>query len=84
MDAEIRQEFPFYDEESDVYGYIDLLMIFDDKIVIIDYKTSSIDDDEYNRQIKVYASYLRKIDKRPIKGYLLSILHNELKEVGLD
>ncbi len=84
MDAEIRQEFPFYDEESDVYGYIDLLMIFDDKIVIIDYKTSSIDDDEYNRQIKVYASYLRKIDKRPIKGYLLSILYNELKEVGLD
>ena len=81
--VKIYHEFPFYDTENDVYGIIDLLIVKNNEINIIDFKTSNIDDPSYDYQLNVYASYLKKISSLPIKAYLVSILQNNSREVKL-
>ena len=81
--AKIYHEFPFYDQESDVYGIIDLLIVKDNEINIIDFKTSNIDDPSYDYQLNVYGAYLKKITSLPLKAYLISILQTKSREVKL-
>lgn len=80
-EAEIYHEWPFYDEELDLYGIIDLLIIQKDVITVIDFKTSNIDNPSYDEQVKKYCDYLSKTYLRPVKGYLASIVKTRYRQV---
>ncbi len=78
---DVRHEFPFYDEDSGVQGYIDALIIKDDEVNIIDFKLKHIDDEEYDKQLRTYKSYIKKITNKPIKMFLLAAITGEIREV---
>ena len=78
--ATILKEYPFFDEVNNVQGIIDLLIVKDDEIKIIDYKTKHIDDEAYVLQLKTYANYIRQRFDQPIHVYLLSIMDAKIEE----
>ena len=75
----IYQEYEFYDNHT--IGIIDLLVIYDDKAYIIDYKLKNISDEAYINQLLGYKAYVSKITNLPVYCYLYSILSQELKEI---
>lgn len=79
--AEIFKEYEFFDEENNLDGIIDLLIVKPDEILVIDYKTRNIDDESYNKQVKAYGSYIERVFGMKPKLYLLSILENRDKLV---
>ena len=78
---DVRHEFPFYDEESGVSGYIDLLIIKEEEIYIVDFKLKNIDDEEYDKQLLTYKQYLKTISSKKIRMFLLSAISGEIREV---
>lgn len=81
--AKVYQEHEFYFEKDghNYQGIIDLLLEYPDYFVIIDYKLSNVDKQEYVRQLEVYRNYLASISSKPSKAYLLSLIKEEIKEV---
>jgi len=79
--AMIYKEYAFYDEEKNLHGSIDLLLIYPEKAVIVDYKAKDIDDPHYREQLALYRSYIEKSFAKPVETYLLSIIGGELKKV---
>ena len=78
---QVRHEYRFYDEDSGVQGFIDCLIIKDNEIDIIDFKLKKVDEIEYDRQLRIYKSYISKISKKPVKMYLLAAISGEIREV---
>ncbi|MCK5732451.1 MAG: hypothetical protein KAH13_05500, partial [Tenericutes bacterium] len=56
----IYQEYEFYDtiDTYTAHGVIDLLVVYDDKIYILDYKLKNIDDSAYIKQMNGYKKYI--------------------------
>ena len=77
--ANIYHEYEFIYNDS--IGIIDLMLEYDDKIVIIDFKTDTIDKKEYISQVKNYMEYIKNISNKEVIGYLYSILNDKFKEV---
>ncbi|MBU1144393.1 MAG: hypothetical protein KJ971_00870, partial [Firmicutes bacterium] len=79
-EAEIYQEYEFYDETIDTTqsGIIDLMLVYKSKVYLIDYKLKNTDESAYLIQLNGYADYIRKITKKPVDTYLYSLLTNEL------
>ncbi len=80
--ALVYQEYSFYDPEQDVFGTIDLMLVYDDRIDIIDFKTGSLDHQTYDRQLRVYHHYVATTAARPINLYLVSLTRNEYRTVS--
>ena len=72
-------ELPYYKDNS--VGIIDYALEKDNVFIIVDFKTSNIDDPAYINQLSSYRSYLSTKTSKPIKTYLYSMLKNELKEI---
>lgn len=81
--AKIYQELEFSYELDDVlyHGIIDLMLEYEDKIFIIDYKLKNIDDENYIKQLNVYYNYVKCISNKDVHMYLYSILDNVTKEI---
>lgn len=77
--AKIFHEYAFYDETNDVHGSIDLLILFPSKALIVDYKSRSIDDPSYEKQVEAYAAYIRRATGLPVEKYLLSLSEGRLR-----
>ena len=77
--ANIYHEYEFI--YNDNIGIIDLLLEYENEIIIIDFKTELIDKEEYNNQVKQYMNYIKSISTKEVKGYLYSILNDKFKEV---
>ncbi len=80
----VRKEYTYYDENLSTYGSIDLLIIKDGHYIIVDYKTSDINHEEYDRQLKIYQDNISKIfhvDKSKIRMILLSLKDGKTREV---
>ena len=78
--------FKEYEFLDDVDGYmrsgiIDLLIEDDQSLIVIDYKLKNIDDQAYEKQINAYVNYLKKITDKQVKGYLYSLLKENLKQI---
>ena len=78
---QVRHEFSYYDKENNVNGVIDCLIIKDDEIDIIDFKLKNIAEEDYDKQLRTYKSYISSISNKPIKMYLLAALTGEVREV---
>ena len=75
------------DEEIFIQGIADCLIIEEDGIVIIDYKTDYVEDDRilvnrYYNQLRLYKSAIEDIFQQPVKQCLLYSLHLE-KEIEI-
>lgn len=83
QNAKVYQEYEFLYEEGleRKHGVIDLLLVYDDHAVIIDYKLKNIEHDYYIAQLKGYREYIKHITKRPVKIYLYSILNGTMREI---
>ncbi len=80
----IRKEYSYLDDNQK--GIIDLLLIYKDKIYIIDYKTKKIDDEAYKRQLNIYKNNILKLfpkyQKENVKMFLLSLIDAKIEEVA--
>lgn len=84
---EIYQEYGYFDTEFMTTGSIDLLMVSDDEIRIIDYKTKHIDDPAYIDQLRVYRRNVCALFDAPsskVRAFLLPLTGEEASEVDLD
>ena len=81
--AKIYKEYEFSFETDKIYhGIIDLLIEYDDKVLIIDYKLSDIDNEEYIKQLGSYKEYIKSLNlNKEIHMYLFSFLENKIKEI---
>jgi ATP-dependent helicase/nuclease subunit A len=86
--SNFRNEFEAYLKEGDYYlfGILDRLIIDDKKLIIIDYKTDNIRDDEINKsakkylpQLQFYAYIISRLftKKQTIEGRIIFIKHPE-------
>ena len=79
--AEVYPEYAYFDEKEGLHGSIDLLLVYPDKAVVIDYKAKSIDDPAYAKQVGLYASYVKRAFNKDCETYLLSIIDARSKRV---
>ena len=81
--ADIYKEYEFvYEEDNTMYhGIIDLMLVYDDKIKIIDYKLKNIEDKEYLKQLKGYKEYIENLFNKKVNTYLYSITNDNLEEI---
>ena len=82
--AKVYKEYGYYDELLQTTGFIDLLYFKDNECYIVDYKSRSIDDEAYERQLHVYQRNIQSlfnINKEHMHLYLLSLSENRIKEV---
>ena len=79
----IYHEYEFiYDEDFTTYhGIIDLMIEYENRIKIIDYKLKNINDKEYIKQLQGYKEYIEKLFNKEVKIYLNSIINNNLEEI---
>lgn len=79
----IYKEYEFiYEEDNTLYhGIIDLILEYEDKIMIIDYKLKNISDEAYIKQLNGYKEYIENIFNKKTSIYLYSILDNTLNEL---
>lgn len=78
-EAKIFKEYEFMDNGK--HGFIDLLLEYKDKIVIIDYKTKTIDDVHYDEQLNGYRTYIESLSSKPVYCFLYSIIDETYREV---
>ncbi len=76
-----EHEFIYNDEKNEYHGIIDLMVEYDDKIDIIDYKLNNIKDDNYLKQLEGYRTYIKTISNKKINIYLYSILGETLEKL---
>ena len=78
------KEYEFiYEENSEEYhGIIDLLLIKENKNIIVDYKLKHTTDDAYIKQLNGYKKYIETITNKPTKIYLYSILDEKLIDLN--
>lgn len=76
-------EFIYEKEEMVIHGVIDLMIVYDDRIDIIDYKLSNINDEAYVNQLSVYKHYIETKTNKPINVFLYSIINNKLQKMGV-
>ncbi|MCI2068336.1 MAG: UvrD-helicase domain-containing protein [Bacilli bacterium] len=79
-DGEIYKEYEFIDEAHKTRGIIDLMVVYQDHLDIIDYKTKDISDEVYLKQLSIYKAFAEEVFKKPTKTYLYSLLTGEVKE----
>ena len=72
-------ELPYYLDGS--VGIIDYAIEKENEFIIVDFKTSRIDDPAYVNQLSAYKEYISTKTNKPIKTYLYSMLKNVLKEI---
>ncbi len=83
----LYQEYGYFDNEYMTTGSIDLLMVGEDEIRIVDYKTKHIDDPAYVDQLRTYrrnVCSLFKVSPSKVKAFLLPLTGEEAAQVDLD
>ena len=67
-------QFSYNQGNINTKGIIDLIIEYEDKIYIIDFKLSELEKEEYKKQLQVYYDYLKMITNKQINAYLYSII----------
>src|SRR5574344_351281 len=73
--AKIYKEYEFiYQDEANLKtGIIDLMLEYNDHIIIIDYKLKHIDDEAYIKQLNGYKDFIIKKTRKKVNCYLYSL-----------
>ena len=75
----IMQEYEFIEHNS--HGISDLLIEYDDRFIIIDYKLKNIEDSAYKKQLLGYKAYINSKSKKTCECYLYSLIDETLVKV---
>ena len=67
--------------DESISGVIDLILETEEELIVIDYKLSDINKEEYDRQLNLYSGYLRSVSPKRVSAYLYSLLNEELRRV---
>lgn len=83
LDCDIYKEYEFMDIKDNKinHGIIDLMLVYDNKVNIIDYKLKNIDDENYIKQLNGYREYISKKLNKETNCYLYSIIDDSLLEI---
>ncbi len=76
-----EHEFIYNLDNTEYHGIIDLIIEYDDRIDIIDYKLNNIKDDNYLNQLNGYEEYISSITNKKIDIYLYSIISETLEKL---
>lgn len=81
--AKIYREYEFIYEKDlvEYHGIIDLMLEYNDKIDIIDYKLKQIDDENYIKQLKGYCDFIKTKTNKKISLYLYSIMNDTFRKI---
>ena len=81
--AKVFKEYEFsFTSDKKYHGIIDLLIEFDDRVLIIDYKLNDIENVEYIKQLSSYKEYIKSLNlNKEIHMYLFSFLEDKVKEI---
>ena len=79
--AKIYKEYQFIDEVNETRGVIDLLLIYEDKAIVVDYKLKNITDVAYIDQLTVYRNYVIQTFNLDTSCYLLSVIDKTISKV---
>ena len=81
----IYKEYEFIYVKDDIkhHGVIDLLLEYEDKYKIIDYKLKNVDDEAYVEQLTEYKNYIESKTTKNVELYLYSIINKEFKEISV-
>ena len=74
-------EFIYAEDNIEYHGIIDLMLEYNDKIKIIDYKLKNINDEAYIKQLNGYKKYIKDLFNKDVYIYLYSIFDNNLREI---
>ncbi len=75
LDGEIYHEYEYnYQGQT---GIIDLLIIKDDKAIIIDYKLNNVLDEAYINQLKSYKEFILNTFHKEVDTYLYSLIESK-------
>ena len=76
----VYQEYEFITELDGKmqHGIIDLLLQYENRYVIIDYKLKEVTDEAYRKQLDGYKKYIYQKTGKPVEAYLYSILDNKM------
>ncbi len=79
----VYKEHPFVYQDSDteVRGFIDLIVETKACFMVIDYKLKNIDKPAYEQQVQGYVNTLQNLSDKPVEGYLYSLLLGSFKKV---
>lgn len=83
-DADIFQEYEFYDPSRRSAGSIDLLLLWSDRAVIVDYKLKNTDDPAYRHQLLAYGLFVEENFGRPVELYLYSLVDGRLERLAAE
>ncbi len=88
LNHENQSEYTYYQLVNNqlIKGVIDFICFKDNEIVIVDFKTNKIDNNQqlielYQKQIDTYCAIIKKEYKKNVIGYLYSFSLNEMIEV---
>ncbi len=70
-----------HEKEESISGSIDLILETEEELIIIDYKTASISNPEYKKQLLIYKEYLEDISRKKVSAYLYSLIKEEMMKV---
>lgn len=75
-EAKIYKEYEFIYESNNItyHGIIDLMLEYEDEIIIIDYKLKNTKDENYVKQLGGYKNYIQAKTNKQVKTYLYSII----------
>lgn len=81
--AKIYKEYEFMYKKDDInyHGIIDLMLVYDNRVDIIDYKLKNIDDEKYINQLNGYKDYIKNKTSREVDIYLYSIMNDEIRKL---
>ena len=74
-------EFIYNDDRAEYHGIIDLMIEYENKIDIIDYKLNNIKDENYLKQLSGYKKYISTLTNKEINIYLYSIISETLEKL---
>ena len=74
-------EFIYEENNTEMHGFIDLLLEYEDEYKIIDYKLKNIQDDAYTKQLSGYKKYIEDITGKKVNTYLYSIIDDKLVKI---
>ncbi len=81
--AKVIKEFEFiYSQDNQQkHGFIDLLLEYEDRFVIIDYKLKNISDENYDLQLLGYKEYIESISNKKVECYLYSLMESTYRQI---
>ncbi len=74
-------EFIYQQDNQQKHGFIDLLLEYEDRFVIIDYKLKNISDENYDLQLLGYKEYIESVSYKKVECYLFSLMESTYRQV---